>query len=125
VGGTRGAYDSFGFAFRVTAFGVVVVRSGGGEFCGALLDQPGIVAIVPERPGTPEATANRQLRVSVPALSGLPSRGVWLGSVNDAVDRGATDAVFLGEIGEGHIALGVAAADGPRCRGRQLGLFAT
>jgi hypothetical protein len=47
-----------------------------------------------------------------------------LGPVDDAVDRGAADAVFLDEIGQGHLAFGVAAPDGARGRGRKLGLFA-
>ena len=44
--------------------------------------------------------------------------GVWLGypwAVDHAVDGGAADAVFLGEIGEGDVACGVAAADGAVC----------
>jgi hypothetical protein len=63
------AYDSFGFAFRVAAFGVVVVRSGGGEFCGALLDQPGIVAVVPEPLGDVGETLGSVCAVTVSSLT--------------------------------------------------------
>ena len=80
---------------------------------------------VRSRPGTPEATASRHLDgLCAGQWSGLLGGVVWFGSVDDAVDRGAADAVFLGEIGQGHLAFGVAAPDGARGRGRQLGLFA-
>jgi len=53
-----------------------------------------------DRPGNPEATASRQLGVPcVCQRSGLLRCAVWLGPVDDVVDRGAADAVFLGEIG--------------------------
>ena len=79
----------------------------------------------PARPGTPETTASRHLGVPcVSQRSGLLCRAVWFGPVDDAVDGGAADAVFLGEIGQGHLVFGVAAPDGARGRGRQLGLFA-
>jgi hypothetical protein len=32
--------------------------------------------------------------------------------VDDAVDGGSADAVFLGEVGQGYLAVGVAASDG-------------
>lgn len=35
-------------------------------------------------------------------------------AVDDAVDGGAADAVFLGEVGKGEAAFGVAGADGGR-----------
>jgi hypothetical protein len=44
--------------------------------------------------------------------------------MDDAVDREAADAVFLGEIGQGHLTFGVAAPDGACARGRQFGLSA-
>jgi hypothetical protein len=53
-------------------------------------------------------------RSPVSQWSGLLRRVVWFESVDDAVDGGATDAVFLGEIGQGHLVFGVAAPDGAR-----------
>lgn len=44
--------------------------------------------------------------------------------MDDAVDGGTADAVFLDEADQGHPFLGVAAADGALRRGRELGLFA-
>jgi len=64
------------------------------------------------------ATASHQLgERCVNRLSDLRSGAVWLGSVDDAVDGGAAGAVFLGEVGQGHLAVGVAASDEDRSKG--------
>ena len=44
--------------------------------------------------------------------------------MDDAVDGGAADAVFGGEVGEGDLAFGVAAADGPAGWFGEFGLLA-
>lgn len=41
--------------------------------------------------------------------------------MDDAVDGGPADAVFSGQVGQGDLAFGVAAADGTPCRFGQLG----
>jgi hypothetical protein len=44
--------------------------------------------------------------------------------VDDAVDGGAADTVFLGEVGQGHFAGGVAPTDGALCGFGEFGLLA-
>jgi hypothetical protein len=65
-------------------------------------------------PGLPKLRPAAISASPVSQWSGLLRRVVWFGSVDDAVDGGAADAVFLGEIGQGHLVFGVAAPDGAR-----------